>query len=158
SKRDWSSDVCSSDSRDNNVKIQEVTGSGKNGRILKDDVDRFLSGDQAEQVAGADETTTTTSTQQPVVSEGDFPESREKMTNIQKAIAKAMVNSKTKAPHVTLMDDVDVSELVAHRKKFKAVAAEQDIKLTYLPYVAKALVSALKQYPILNASVDDETD
>ncbi|MBU5468431.1 2-oxo acid dehydrogenase subunit E2 [Virgibacillus sp. MSJ-26] len=144
--------------RDNNVKIQEVTGSGKNGRILKDDVDRFLSGDQAEQVAGADETTTTTSTQQPVVSEGDFPESREKMTNIRKAIAKAMVNSKTKAPHVTLMDDVDVSELVAHRKKFKAVAAEQDIKLTYLPYVAKALVSALKQYPILNASVDDETD
>src|SRR5699024_4990305 len=55
-------------------------------------------------------------------------------------------------------DDVDVTELVAHRKKFKEVAAERDIKLTYLPYVAKALVSALKQYPILNASLDDETD
>src|SRR5699024_5017224 len=46
----------------------------------------------------------------------------------------------------------------AHRKKFKPVAAEQNIKLTYLPYVVKALVSASKKYPILNASVDDETD
>src|SRR5699024_3878524 len=62
------------------------------------------------------------------------------------------------APHVTLMDDVDVTELVAHRRKFKEIAAEQEIKLTYLPYVVKALVSALKQFPILNASVDDETD
>ncbi|MYL59207.1 2-oxo acid dehydrogenase subunit E2, partial [Virgibacillus halodenitrificans] len=77
---------------------------------------------------------------------------------IRKAIASAMVNSKTKAPHVTLMDEVDVTELVAHRKKFKAVAAEQEIKLTYLPYVAKALVSASKKFPILNAAVDDETN
>src|SRR5699024_7742603 len=61
-------------------------------------------------------------------------------------------------PHVTLLDEVDVTELVAHRKKFKEVAAEQDIKLTYLPYVAKALVSALKKHPILNAAVDDETE
>ncbi len=56
------------------------------------------------------------------------------------------------------MDEVDVTELVAHRKKFKSVAAEQDIKLTYLPYVVKALISASKNHPILNASVDDETD
>src|SRR5699024_10346601 len=69
-----------------------------------------------------------------------------------------MVNSKRKAPHVTLMDDVDVTELVAHRKKFKEVALEQEVKLTYLPYVVKALISASKQYPIINAAVDDETD
>lgn len=142
--------------RDNGVKINQVSGTGKNGRILKEDVDQFLSGDQEEAVQA--EQSTKESDQQPVVSQGDFPESREKMSNIRKVIAKAMVNSKTKAPHVTLMDDVDVTELVAHRKKFKEVAAERDIKLTYLPYVAKALVSALKQYPILNASLDDETD
>src|SRR5690625_4197603 len=132
--------------RDNGVKINQVSGTGKNGRILKEDVDQFLSGDQEESVQ-ADQPTKE-SAQEPVVSQGDFPESREKMSNIRKVIAKAMVNSKTKAPHVTLMDDVDVTELVAHRKKFKEVAAERDIKLTYLPYVAKALVSALKQYPI----------
>src|SRR5699024_714402 len=72
-------------------------------------------------------------------------------------IANAMVNSKTRAPHVTLHDEIDVTELVAHRKKFKEIALEQDIKLTYLPYVVKAIVSTLKKYPIINASIDDET-
>ncbi|MFD1361494.1 dihydrolipoamide acetyltransferase family protein [Lentibacillus salinarum] len=142
--------------RDNDVSIQEVQGSGKNGRILKEDVDDYLSGEQeAGEPAEADE-----DTQQPAAaqtSKGDYPETREKMSGIRKSIANAMVNSKTKAPHVTLMDEVDVTELVAHRKKFKAVAAEQEIKLTYLPYVAKALISASKKYPILNAAVDDDT-
>ena len=89
---------------------------------------------------------------------GDLPETREKMSGIRKAIANAMVNSKHKAPHVTLHDEVDVTELVNHRKKFKPVAQEKDIKLTYLPYVVKALVSALKQFPVLNAEIDENTD
>lgn len=146
--------------RDNDVSIQAVTGTGKNGRVLKEDIDSFLSGDQVSETAErvADDTTSTTTKEKFVVPEGDFVETREKMSNIRKVIANAMVNSKTKAPHVTLMDDVDVTELVAHRRKFKAIAEEQEVKLTYLPYVVKALVSALKQYPILNASVDDETD
>ena len=54
-----------------------------------------------------------------------------------------MVNSKHTAPHVTLMDEIDVQELWDHRKKFKEIA-EQGTKLTFLPYVVKALVSALK--------------
>ncbi|HLS09197.1 dihydrolipoamide acetyltransferase family protein [Lentibacillus sp.] len=143
--------------RDNDVNIQDVQGSGKNGRILKEDVDNYLSGDQqSDQPAGAeDEKQEPAAAQAP---QGDYPETREKMSGIRKSIANAMVNSKTKAPHVTLMDDVDVTELVAHRKKFKEVAAEQDIKLTYLPYVAKALISASKKYPILNAAVDDDTN
>ncbi len=145
--------------RDNNVAIHEVTGTGKNGRILKEDVDQFLSGDQKVDTApAATETSTEQTTQKPVVPEGEFAETREAMSGIRKFIANAMVNSKTKAPHVTLMDDVDVSELVAHRGKFKGVALEQEIKLTYLPYVVKALVSALKKYPIMNAAIDDETD
>lgn len=143
--------------RDNDVKIYNVSGTGKNGRILKEDIDAFLSGDQAE-ATSASEGVAKETAQQPVSTEGEFPETREKMSNIRKVIANAMVTSKTKAPHVTLMDDVDVTELVAHRKKFKQVAADQDIKLTYLPYVAKALVSALKQYPILNSTLDDEAE
>lgn len=63
---------------------------------------------------------------------------------MRRAIAKAMVNSKHTAPHVTLMDEIDVQDLWDHRKKFKEVAAEQGTKLTFLPYVVKALVSALK--------------
>ncbi|MGI8314042.1 dihydrolipoamide acetyltransferase family protein [Halobacillus mangrovi] len=148
--------------RDNDVDIRKVQGSGKNGRITKEDVESFMSGGQAEaaqDTAQEKEETAQESTQQAAPAAGEaYPETREKMSGIRKAIAKAMVNSKQTAPHVTLMDEVDVSELVAHRKKFKAVAAEQDIKLTYLPYVVKSLVSTLKKYPVLNTSVDDNTD
>ena len=56
-----------------------------------------------------------------------------------------MVNSKHTAPHVTLMDEIDVQALWDHRKKFKEITAEQGTKLTFLPYVVKALVSALKK-------------
>ena len=149
--------------RDNDVDIRKVQGSGKNGRIVKEDVESFLNGGQTEAASEApaqdqEESQESTSSQQAVPAGEEFPETREKMSGIRKAIAKAMVNSKHTAPHVTLMDEVDVSELVSHRKKFKAVAAEQDIKLTYLPYVVKALVSAIKKFPVLNTSVDDNTD
>src|SRR5690625_6361482 len=56
------------------------------------------------------------------------------------------------------MDDLDVTELVPHRRKFKEIAAGQGVKRTYLPYVVEALVSALKQYPILNAYIDEGTE
>ncbi|MFC2950252.1 dihydrolipoamide acetyltransferase family protein [Virgibacillus sediminis] len=145
--------------RDNDVNISKVDGSGKNGRVLKEDVDNYLNGDQGTQPATDEEKPEKETTQTSVPAAGEeYPETREKMSGIRKSIANAMVNSKTKAPHVTLMDEVDVTELVAHRKKFKAVAAEQEIKLTYLPYVAKALVSASKKYPIINAMIDENTD
>lgn len=145
--------------REKGVDVSAVTGTGKNGRILKDDVDAFLSGDQK---AAQEETVQTpqaeaqTTAAAAVIPEGEYPETREKMSGIRKAIAKAMVNSKHTAPHVTLMDEVEVSALVAHRKKFKEVAAEKDIKLTFLPYIVKALVSAMREFPILNTSIDDE--
>lgn len=143
--------------RDNDVNIQSLDGTGKNGRILKADIDSYLSGEQPAE-AETEQTSRKEAPEKSAVSTGEYIETREKMSGIRKAIANAMVNSKTKAPHVTLMDEVDVTELVSHRKRFKEVAAEQEIKLTYLPYVAKALVSASKNYPILNAAVDDETE
>jgi pyruvate dehydrogenase E2 component (dihydrolipoamide acetyltransferase) len=153
--------------RDQNVDIKQVSGSGNNGRVLKEDVEAFLNGDQQ---TAAQAPTEEAKTETPAageqqeapkaaapVPEGEFPETREKMSGIRKAIAKAMVHSKHTAPHVTLMDEVDVTELVAHRKKFKDIAAEKEIKLTYLPYVVKALVSTLREFPALNTSFDDET-
>ena len=145
--------------REQGVNIQEVTGSGKNGRILKEDVDAFVSGDVTpSEEATAEVESLSEERVASVAATGTDLETREKMSGIRKAIAKAMVNSKTKAPHVTLLDEVDVTELVAHRKRFKEVALDQGIKLTYLPYVVKALISASKKFPILNAAVDDETD
>ncbi|WP_227395662.1 dihydrolipoamide acetyltransferase family protein [Jeotgalibacillus aurantiacus] len=148
--------------RDNDVDIRYVSGSGKNGRITKEDIDSYLKGDTAAPAEAKSEDKPAEQKEEkaakstPSVPEGDFPETREKMSGMRKAIAKAMVNSKHTAPHVTLMDEVDVEKLVAHRKKFKEIALEKDIKLTFLPYVVKALVSALREYPVLNTSLDDE--
>lgn len=144
--------------REKGVNIAEVTGTGENGRILREDIDRFVSGGapvSAAETAVKEEKAVQESAAK-AVPVGQYPETREKMSGIRKAIAKAMVNSKHTAPHVTLMDEVDVTDLVAHRKKFKGVAQEKGIKLTYLPYVVKALVSALREYPALNTSIDDE--
>ena len=147
--------------REKGVNIAEVVGSGDNGRVLKSDIDAFLSGDKAiESVEVTEEVVqeeAVVKVNNLEVFEGDYPETSEKMSGIRKAIAKAMVHSKQTAPHVTLMDEIDVTKLVAHRNKFKGIAAEKGIKLTFLPYVVKALTSALREYPILNTSVNDET-
>lgn len=149
--------------RDNGVDIHLVAGSGKNGRVVKADIDSFLNGDPVvqSQEAPVQEAAAPQESKAPQASiaipQGQYPETREKMSGIRKAIAKAMVKSKQTAPHVTLMDEVDVTKLVAHRKKFKEVAASKGIKLTFLPYVVKALTSALREFPTLNTSIDDET-
>ncbi|MCU5745645.1 2-oxo acid dehydrogenase subunit E2 [Staphylococcus sp. SQ8-PEA] len=145
--------------RENGVNIKAVDGTGKHGRILKEDVDAYLNGDTAtetETTASDDSASESTSQSAPVSQEGDFPETTENIPAMRKAIAKAMVNSKHTAPHVTLMDEIDVQQLWDHRKKFKEIAAEQGTKLTFLPYVVKALVSALKKYPALNTSFNED--
>ncbi|MFI8686435.1 dihydrolipoamide acetyltransferase family protein [Rossellomorea sp. NPDC077527] len=149
--------------RENGVEIRQVSGSGKNGRVVKEDIDAFLSGDakpaEAKEEAKTEEKAPEADSKAaaPKAPEGEYPETREKMSGMRKAIAKAMVNSKHTAPHVTLMDEIDVTKLWAHRKKFKEVAAEKGIKLTFLPYIVKALTSALREYPALNTSIDDAT-
>lgn len=150
--------------RDKGVDIRQVSGSGDNGRVVKADIDAFLNGGapvaaaatQDAPVAAA-QTESAKPAQAPIPA-GQYPETREKMSGIRKAIAKAMVNSKHTAPHVTLMDEVDVTKLVANRKKYKEIAANKGIKLTFLPYVVKALTSALREYPALNTSLDDATN
>jgi pyruvate dehydrogenase E2 component (dihydrolipoamide acetyltransferase) len=150
--------------RDNGVDIRQVAGSGKNGRVLKEDIDQFKNGGApaATETPAATQETNAPAAEEKVtaaqpIPQGQYPETREKMSGIRKAIAKAMVNSKHTAPHVTLMDEIDVTKLVAHRKKFKEVATQKGIKLTFLPYVVKALTSALREYPALNTSLDDAT-
>ncbi len=142
--------------RENGVDIHKVTGTGKNGRVSKEDIQAFMNGGQesAPVKETAAEAAKPAATPIPA---GEYPETREKMSGIRKAISKAMVNSKHTAPHVTLMDEVDVTKLVAHRKKFKEIAAEKGVKLTFLPYVVKALTSALREFPALNTSLDDAT-
>ena len=157
--------------RDKGIDISLVPGTGANGRVTKADVENF-DGSAAvatptAQVASTPSAPAQTSAApakqvaapaKPYTSNLSDLETREPMTPMRKAIAKAMVTSKHTAPHVTHFDEVEVSALWDHRKKFKAVAAERDTKLTFLPYAVKALVAVVKKYPALNASIDDATN
>ncbi|GKT02877.1 2-oxo acid dehydrogenase subunit E2 [Furfurilactobacillus entadae] len=149
--------------RDNNVDITLVAASGKHGQVLKTDVDAAKNGGVAPAAAPATPAVpvpasdTAAAPIKPYVSATPDLETREPMSMTRKAIAKAMVTSKHTAPHVTSFDDVDVTALMANRKKYKAAAADRDIHLTFLPYIAKALVAVLKDFPTLNASIDDST-
>ncbi|KRL57058.1 2-oxo acid dehydrogenase subunit E2 [Furfurilactobacillus rossiae] len=149
--------------RDNNVDISIVAPTGKHGQVLKSDVDAAKNGaapaatTAAPAAAASAPADTAAAPIKPYVSATPDLETREPMSMTRKAIAKAMVTSKHTAPHVTSFDDVDVTALMANRKKYKAIAADRDIHLTFLPYVAKALVAVLKDFPTLNASIDDST-
>lgn len=144
------------------VDLTQVVATGKRGHIRKEDIDTFITNPSvstaAPVVEKATEVAPITTTSAPATS---APQSvtvgnttREAMTPTRRAIASAMLNSKANAPHVTLFDEVDVTKLINHRAKFKEVALAQNIKLTYMAYVVKALVVAARKYPIINASVD----
>ncbi|MFD1513062.1 dihydrolipoamide acetyltransferase family protein [Halomarina rubra] len=77
---------------------------------------------------------------------------------IRRTIGKQMERSKFTAPHVTHHDEVDVTELVATRGDLKGVAEERGIKLTYMPFVIKAVVAGLKEFPYLNSTLDEEAE
>ncbi len=159
--------------RDNDVDITLVTPSGKGGRVTKADIESFISGGSvaapaaveapaaavaaapAAEAASAAKAAAPAAPAQPYQSNLGELETREKLSPMRKAISKAMVNSKHTAPHVTLHDEVEVSKLWDQRKKFKDVAAAQNTKLTFLPYVVKALTATMKKFPVLNASIDD---
>ncbi|QIL46925.1 dihydrolipoyllysine-residue acetyltransferase [Vagococcus coleopterorum] len=155
--------------REKGIDITTVPATGKGGRVLKSDIDAVAAGGAPVATTEAPAATATTEAAAPKAAATPVAapiapaasgeaQTREKLTPMRKAISKAMVNSKHTAPHVTLFDDVEVSKMWDHRKKFKDTAAAQDVKLTFLPYVVKALVATMRDFPILNASIDDTTE
>ncbi|AIQ64292.1 dienelactone hydrolase [Paenibacillus stellifer] len=150
--------------RDNSVDISKVNGTGKSGKITREDVEAFLNGGQsaapasasaAAEGAPADKTAAPAAAASGNVS---LEEERVPFKGIRKAIANAMVKSAYTAPHVTIMDEVDVTELVAFRTRMKPVAEKKGVKVTYLPFIVKALVAASRQFPALNATIDEEAN
>ena len=154
--------------REKGVDITLVVPTGKGGRVTREDIDNFGGAPVASAAPAVEAAVASAPAAQveapaakaepakPFVGSAEREE-RVKLTPMRKAISKAMVNSKHTAPHVTLHDQVEVSKLWDHRKKFKDVAAAQGTKLTFLPYVVKALAVAMKKFPVLNASIDDAT-
>lgn len=146
--------------REKGVDITTVSGTGRHGQVTKEDIDRMLAA--KERPAAITATTPAVETAPEAVEPtatpflADVGERRVPLRGVRRAVAESMVRSKFAAPHVTIMDEVDVSQLVALRSRLKPKAEEQGIKLTYLPFVVKALIAAARRYPELNASLDEE--
>ncbi|MNI12602.1 Dihydrolipoyllysine-residue acetyltransferase component of pyruvate dehydrogenase complex [compost metagenome] len=142
--------------REQGIDITQVTGTGNAGKITREDVEAFKNGGAApapaaQEAASAPAAAASAPTAIPVG--GD--EERVPFKGIRKAISNAMVKSAYTAPHVTIMDEVDVTDLVDFRKRMKPVAEKKGIKVTYLPFIVKALVAASRKFPALNASIDE---
>lgn len=150
--------------RENDVDISTVQATGDGGRVLKEDIDNHVAtggAQPAEETAAQPAATGETVggvELTPYKSGREDEETRESLTMTRRAIAKAMTKSATVIPSFALFDEVVVDDLWDHRKKFKDIAAEQDTKLTFLPYIVKAVVAMMKEFPVFNASLDDTTD
>ena len=138
--------------KDLDVDITQVEGTGPNGRVMKDDI-RNAKESLSKSIQQIE--STKISNENLIYNEGENTE-RVPLTRIRKTIAEQMVKSRFTIPHTTAMDEIDVSKLVDFRSKFKDKLRTEDINLTYLPFIIKALIRALKEYPEFNSSFDEE--
>ena len=126
--------------RERGVDLNKVKGSGPAGRITMEDLSQY----QPEpETAGA--------AVQPAT--GLEPEETVPYRGLRRKIGERMVASKTTAPHYTYVEEVDVSELSRVRNIYNEMSGG---RLTYLPFIIKAVVEGLRKYPLLNSSLDDE--
>ncbi|AGN01835.1 branched-chain alpha-keto acid dehydrogenase subunit E2 [Salinarchaeum sp. Harcht-Bsk1] len=110
---------------------------------------------EAVEAGGPSGATEAAGTAQPPASQ-ERSERREPYRGVRRTIGEAMAESKYTAPHVTHHDEVDVTELVDVKQRLAERAEERGIKLTYMPFVLKAVTAALKEYPVMNAALDED--
>jgi 2-oxoisovalerate dehydrogenase E2 component (dihydrolipoyl transacylase) len=149
---------------EHNVKIADVPGSGTGGRVTRKDIEGYIEVGGPEREAAAEqpapqriaapEPAAEPEPERVPVYEGD---SVQDLTGIRRAIANRMASSKREAPHAWSMVEVDMSGLVALREREKAAFVEREgVKLTYLPFIVKAVVEGLKENPVLNSVWDGD--
>lgn len=130
--------------------LQNIPGTGLNGRVTKKDIVNYIeAGPQTQPVQ-------TQESVHPVSVGGDGVEII-KMDHVRKSIATHMVASKQTSAHVSLYAEVDMHNISQirerHKKSFKA---KEGFSLTFMPFIAEATVKALKEFPMLNASIDGD--
>lgn len=132
------------------VDINEVNGTGTAGRVMKRDILAF----HEKGVSGG----TATPVPREVVAEEGSATSFEELSQIRKAIARQMSISKNTAAHMTVYEEVEVSKLRDLREKNKEKFLQHGAKLTYMPFIVKAIVESLKKHKTLNAQLDLENN
>ena len=145
------------------IDLTQVPATGRHGHTTLADVKAFESGSVAPVAPVAPESAPVApapkadkATEKAPTVKSVAGDRREAMNPTRKVVSKVMTAQHTHIPPVTNFDQVEVSKLVKHRAVFKEIAAKQDIKLTYLAYVAKALATTAHKFPDINASVDYE--
>jgi pyruvate dehydrogenase E2 component (dihydrolipoamide acetyltransferase) len=130
-----------------NVDINAVTGTGPGGRVIKADIQSFQSKNNEPQSPAFNipETATEALVYEP-------------LTQIRKTIAKNMISSKLNAAHMTVFEELEISDLIWLREKYKKGFSDRNVKLTYLPFIIKATVNALKKHRQLNSQMDLENN
>lgn len=129
--------------RENGIDLRLLRGSGPAGRILREDVEQFLA-------RGAEPV--------PAVSGFAKKTAREeiKLTGLRRRIAEKMVVSTSRIPHITYVEEVDVTALEELRAKMNAERRSDQPKLTILPFLMRAMVKAVIEQPDVNATFDDD--
>lgn len=151
-KKVLASPVARAMAKDLGIEINRVKGTGPAGRVMKDDILKF----HDTQMRGTDKVVV--NTKQNVQVETGERIVYESMTQIRKAIARTMSASKHNAAHMTAFEEVEISELVAIRKRYKDEFVKKGSRLTYLAFIMKAVAKAMPEFPMLNAEADMEKD
>lgn len=134
--------------KDLGVDLTKIVGSGKDGRITDEDIKK----------TGGDETLEVAETDMKTQKKYDFYGYVERipLKGVRKSIAKKMADIAQHVVPVSAHDEVDVTELWHVREREKKIAESKEIKLTFLPFIVKALIHALKDFPYTNSTLDDE--
>ena len=132
--------------REMGIDIWDVTGSDPSGRVKKEDILNFKY--KAEPTTGKVDTT--------IPAEGDV--TYLPLTQIRKTIARNMMHSKHNAAHMSVFEEVEITGLMQLIAKYKQKYADREVKLTYLPFIVKAVAQALKHHPQLNSQIDSENN
>jgi pyruvate dehydrogenase E2 component (dihydrolipoamide acetyltransferase)/2-oxoisovalerate dehydrogenase E2 component (dihydrolipoyl transacylase) len=130
------------------VDLTSVQGSGTDGRVLLDDLTRYLRATEPGRRPAAAE--------EPRPDYGT-PGTRIKLQGLRRKIAEHMVQSKRSVPHYSYVDECDVTELVRLREALREPSARIGVRLTYLAFIVKAVTGALKEVPLVNASLEEAT-
>src|SRR5262245_39409176 len=156
-RRTKSSPLVRKIARENNIDITQIQGSGVSGRVTKNDILEYIQQPASPPAAaelGAAEAKPRPAA--PAFKPGENVRI-EPLSVMRKSIAKHMVLSKQTSAHVTTVFEVDFTALDKLRKQYKEAYLERGVKLTYLPFIVQAAIAGLRDFPIINASMDESS-
>ena len=139
------------------VDVAAIQGSGRDGRVLKEDVANAQAAPAAAPTAPANSTfsTVTVSPTPTVQIAGDRPEQRVPMSRLRQRVAERLLQSQSENAILTTFNEVNMQPVMDLRNKYKdKFQKEHDVKLGFMSFFVKAAVAALKKFPVVNASID----